>query len=152
MPRPTPVPIRRAVIRLWEQGRSPDQIAATLDLPGSTVRRLIGRFRRRGLAGLAPDYRRAPDQAEPASGLAKAVLQSRREHPTWGAALIRLQLLSEARGEPVPSARTLQRWLLRADLAPAPAGRRPKADAARAAAPHETWQMDAKELIAIRTS
>src|SRR5207245_817725 len=83
----------------------PGQIAAALAVPCSTVRRLIRRFRQRGFAGLDPDYRQAPDLAGSASDLVRAVLRSRREHPTWGAALIRLHLLQEAWGEPVPSAR-----------------------------------------------
>ena len=56
MPRPIPVPVRRVVVRLWEQGHAPDQISETLDVPSSTVRRLIRRFRLRGPAGLDPDY------------------------------------------------------------------------------------------------
>src|SRR5437868_15200465 len=127
MPRPIPVPLRRTMIRLWEQGQAPDQIAEALDVPCPTVRRLIRRFRLRGVAGLDPDYRRASDLVGPASDLKKAVLQYRREHPTWGAGLIRLQLLRGTWVEPVPAVRTLQRWLLRADLAPAPPGRRSKA-------------------------
>src|SRR5437588_10530182 len=121
MPRPIPVPIRRTIIRLWEQGQAPDQIAEALDVPCSTVRRLIRRFRLRGVVGLDPDSRRASDLVGPASDLEKAVLQSRRAHPTWGAGLIRLHLPQETWGEPVRAVRTLQRWLLRADLAPAPA-------------------------------
>jgi transposase len=151
MPRPIPVPVRHTLIRLWQQGRAPAQIAQTLAVPCSTVRRLIRRFRQRGHAGLDPDYRQAPDLAASASALVQAVVRSRREHPTWGAALIRVELLQQAWDRPVPSTRTLQRWLLRSDLAPAPVGRRSKVDSARAPAPHETWQMDAKELVPIRT-
>src|SRR5262249_19227296 len=60
-------------------------------------------------------------------------------------------LLEADPGRRAPTARTLRRWFARADLAPAPAGRRPGAAAARAAAPHDTWQMDAKEHIKLRT-
>src|ERR1700716_2944662 len=90
MPRPIPVPVRHAVIRLWQQGQAPAQVAEALAVPCSSVRRLIRRFRQRGPAGLEPDYRQAPDLAVSASALVQAVLRSRREHPTWGAALIRI--------------------------------------------------------------
>jgi hypothetical protein len=73
----------------------------------------------------------------------------RREHPTWGAELIRVHLCQQLGGDAVPATRTLQRWLLKADLAPAPSGRRPKPNSARATQPHQTWQMDAKERIEI---
>src|SRR3954470_5504266 len=151
MPRPISVPVRRTLIRRWEQGQTPGQIAEALGLSRATVQRLIRRFQERGAAGLELDYRRGPNPA-PRSDLLNAVLQYRREHPAWGAELIRIHLLRETWDEPVPSARTLQRWLLRADLAPAPAGRPAKPNPARATRPHETWQMDAKELIKIKTT
>jgi transposase len=149
MPRPIPVPVRRIIFRRWEQGQTAGQIAAVLSLPRATVRRLIRRFRQRGEGGLEPDYRRTSHAS--ASGLSDAVLRYRREHPLWGAELIRIHLLRQTWDEPVPSARTLQRWLLRAGLAPAPAGRPAKDNPARATMPHQTWEMDAKELIKIAT-
>ena len=151
MPRPIPVPVRRVLIRLWEQGQTSGQITEALGLPRSSVNRLIRRYRERGAVGLETDYRRPPDLEESASDLVHAVLRYRREHPTWGAELIRIHLLNEKRGEPVPSTRTLQRWLLRADLAPARAGRPANTNTARATNPHQTWQMEAKELMKIKT-
>ncbi len=152
MPRPIPVPVRRTLIRLCEQGQSPAQIVEALALPRATVDRLIRRFRERGAAGLEPAYRRALEPAGSASDLVNAVLNYRREHPTWGAELIRIHLLEQNGTEPIPSTRTLQRWLRRADLAPAPAGRPAKSDTPRATRPHETWQMDAKELMKLKTA
>src|SRR3954462_16004485 len=150
MPGPIPLPVRQAMFQLWKQGRNTGQIAASLGLPGSTVRRFVARFRQRGPEGGLPDYpRAATDEADLPEPI-QAALRLRREHPTWGAGLIRVHLLQEASVGPLPSTRTLQRWLLRADLAPAPAGRRPKAATARATTPHQTWQMDAKERIKIK--
>ena len=54
MPRPIPVPIRQAMFRLWQKGRSARQIAESLGLPCSTVRRLLLRFRLHGTDGLSP--------------------------------------------------------------------------------------------------
>ena len=128
MPRPIPVPIRQAMFRLWQQGQATRQIATTLGLPASTVRRFLQRFRRRGLDGIPPDYHhRAASEAVP-SEMMRTAVSLRREHPTWGAGMIRVQLGLEALGESLPSVRTLQRWFLRADLSPAPAGRTPKSD------------------------
>jgi transposase len=144
MPRPIPVPVRQAASRLWQQGCQTHQIAASLELPRSSVRRLLGRFRRCGAEGVSPSYHRpttAPVEPPVAVG---AALPMRREHPTWGAGIIRLRLL---RGRPegiVPPARALQRWFVKYESAPAPTGRGPGGDMARSALPHETWQMDAK--------
>ena len=60
----------------------------------------------------------------------QAALALRREHPIWGAGLIRVMLRRQLPQDAPPAERTLQRWFVRAGLAPAPAGRRPAADAA----------------------
>src|SRR5262249_37769093 len=64
---------------------------------------------------------------------------------------IRVMLRRQQPDQPPPAERTLQRWFLRAGLAPAPAGRRPPADSRRAERPHQIWQMDAAELVKLRT-
>src|SRR5271157_4296014 len=138
MPRPIPVPIRQAMFRLWQKGYGTRQIAESLGLPCSTVRRLLQRFRLHGTDGLSPDYWHPSVPEAAPSDLVETAVSLRREHPTWGAGLIRVQLLLEAPGRPVPSERTLQRWFVRADQSPAPAGRPPRTHLDRATAPHET--------------
>jgi transposase len=151
MPRPIPVSIRQAIFQLAQHGQETSHIAAELGLARSTVRRLLGRFRRQGPEGIAAGYRRSPIVEAAPSDIEQAALRLRREHPTWGAGLIRVHLLQAMPQQPIPSERTLQRWFVRADLSPAPAGRRPWVDLARATVPHETWQMDAKEHIRLQT-
>jgi transposase InsO family protein len=46
-----------------------------------------------------------------------------------------------------PPLRTLERWLARTDLPPAPPGRRPAERPPRAQEPHERWQMDAMDQV-----
>src|SRR5262249_52138727 len=121
MPRPIAVPIRQTMFRLWQQGYGTRQIVASLGLPCSTVRRLLRRFRLRGRDGISPDYRYRSATFTAPSEMVQTAVQLRREHPTWGAGLIRVQLLLMTPGQPVPSERTLQRWFVRADLSPAPA-------------------------------
>jgi transposase len=151
MPRPIPIPIRQAMFRLWRQGHGSRDIAVALGLARSTVRHLLARFRRQGSEGIAPDYGPPAVVEASSSDVELAALRLRREHPTWGAGLIQVQLVQGMPGRSVPTERTLQRWFGRADLSPAPAGRRPRVDLARATMPHETWQMDAKEHIRIQT-
>src|SRR3974377_2150076 len=80
---------------------------------------------------------------KPPEALVQATLDLRRAHPSWGAGWIRGMLRRQSPHQSLPVVRTLQRWLERAGLAPAPAGRRPAAEGRRAARPHEVWQMDA---------
>jgi hypothetical protein len=152
MPPPIPVPIRQAIFRLWPQGCGTRQIVASTGLPSPTVRRLLRRFRHRGRDGILPDYRGPAATAAEPPEVVQAAVRPRRDHPTWGAGLIRVPLLREAPGRPAPSERTLQRWFVRADLSPAPAGRPPRVDPDRATSPHQTWQMDAKEHIRLYNS
>lgn len=149
MPRPIPVPVRQVMFRLWQAGRDAAEIAERLGVPCPTVYRLLQRFRRDGASGVAPGYRRS-SETFPSSDGVKDAIDLRREHPTWGAEFIRVQLLEIDPAKEIPSARALRRWFARADLSPAKAGRRPKVKADRAVMPHAVWQMDAKEHIKLK--
>src|SRR5205823_6461377 len=115
-------------------------------LAARTVRGLIQRGRERGAGGLAPDPTHpGPPPPHPAR---EAALRLRHEHPTWGAGVIRVWLeRSGVTG--VPGVREIQRWFAAAGLNPAPGGRRPRPARPPAAAPHETWQVDAAERMAL---
>src|SRR5436305_1617814 len=131
MPGPVPVPIRQAIRDRHRQGASPAEPAEAFGLPPRTVRGLLQRARRgpEALAPSRPGPATSPTPGHPA--WAPAVLL-RREHPAWGAGLIRVML--RRRGiEPLPDARTLQRWFAEAGLGPAPQGRRPAAAEGRRA-------------------
>jgi hypothetical protein len=109
-------------------------MAHALGLAPRTVRQLIHRFRQQGHAAVAPRYDRcgAGTPTYP-DAVAQAALALRREHPRWGAGLIRVMLRRRFLDEALPADRTLQRWFARAGLAPAAAGRRPDSVSRRAA-------------------
>ncbi len=146
MPCPIPVPLRQTIWQRWQKGESVATLAEELRLSVRTVRHLVRRFDQRGQPGLMPDYGRCATKKTPtAQALFQKVVELRQQHPTWGGGLIRVVLCEEL--GTCPSERTLQRWLRRAELAPAPTGRRPASEAQRARQPHEVWQMDAAERI-----
>jgi transposase len=148
MPKPIPVPVRQ---KLWErasQGESVASLATSFGLSPRTVRHLLKRCREHGDPGLIPGYRTPspPDHAY-SEEVREAVLARRRDHPTWGAELIRL-MLADARPQVAwPTPQTIRRWFRTAGLAHALAGRRPGSASARATHPHQTWQIDASEHI-----
>ena len=151
MPKPVPVPIRE---KLWEraqQGEGATSLAEAFNLSPRTVRHLLRRFLERGAAGLATDYRppARPAHAKP-EAIRQAVLDMRREHPTWGAPLIRVALAEERPEVAWPQARTMQKWIAGAGLGPAPRGRRPGRSPTRATRPHQTWQIDACEQVELK--
>src|SRR5438874_1742344 len=89
MPRPLPVPVRRALYRRWCQGQAASAIAAALGLALTTVCSLLRRFRAQGEAGVRPGYGRCgPRAPRAAAEVVQAALALRRAHRSWGAGLI----------------------------------------------------------------
>jgi Homeodomain-like domain len=152
MPRPIPMPLRHAILRRWHKGQSVSTIADAIGLVPRTVRHLVRRFQLQGDSAVAASYHHA-ETPEPrgSTALFQIAMQLRQEHPTWGAGLIRVILRLDKASSSPPSERTLQRWFRRYGVAPAPVGRHPSRSDRRAQAPHEIWQMDAKEQIRLAT-
>jgi hypothetical protein len=151
MPHPTPMPLRRVIVQRADQGQSVSTIARSLGLVCRTVRHLLRRIKIQGKAALAASY---PSRAYPHTlefrELVDEGLELRREHPTWGAGLICVFLRRRHPKQELPSGRTLQRWFRHAALSPAPSGRRSGSQPKRAQRPHEVWQMDAADQVALR--
>jgi transposase len=151
MPQPVPFPVRQVIWQRSQAGEGSASLAAAFALSPRTVRHLLKRFRDRGEAGLATDYRPPPTPAHAKSEpIRHAVLAKRRDHPGWGAGVIRVALAEERPEVDWPHIRTMQRWLRQAGLGPAPAGRRPGQPRGRATRPHQTWQIDACEQIDLK--
>jgi len=122
-------------------------IAADLQLSYRTVRQWWRRYRDGGEAGLHTHYQNCgPKGPKVAPAIHTAALELKRTHPTWGAGLIRVQLVAQFPTQPVPQIRAIQRWFQAAGLSPRRA-KRPPRERHPAVAPHETWQMDAKEQM-----
>src|SRR4051812_31025146 len=127
MPKPVPIPVRQKLFQRAQQGETTAGLAAAFDLAPRTVRNLLRRFRERGTAGLRPDsHPPAPFPHAYAAEIRDAALALRREHPTWGAVLIRVAPRQRRSKTSWPSPSTLRRWFRRAGLGPAPTPRRPR--------------------------
>jgi hypothetical protein len=148
MPRAIPVAIREQLCQRHRRGEPTAILAAAYGVSPRAVRALCRRLRLGGPDALRPRYHAppAPPHAKPPE-CREAVIQLRREHPTWGAAWLLTVLKQRCPGRSWPAPRTAQRWLQAAGLNPAPRGRRPASNAGRAAGPHEVWQMDGAECI-----
>ena len=149
MPRALAMATREAIVARHQAETSLPQIAADLGVPWATVRRIWRRYRDHGDAGLVPDYAACGRHGGrfPAPLQAQA-LSLRREHPGWGAGLIRVLLGEQFPDQPLPHERTLRRWFRDAGLGPPPPRPRPPAPP-RARAPHARWQLDATEQIVL---
>jgi hypothetical protein len=71
----------------------------------------------------------------------------KREHPGWGAGLIRVLLSDEFEAEVLPAERSLQRWFRQAGVGRAPTAQRRTPVVTRGQVVHEVWAVDAKERI-----
>jgi transposase len=153
MPPPTPTPLRQVIWQRARRGLTANAIAHDLGLQPRTVRHLLQRFEEQGRQAIAPSYDACGRPRTTTNDtLREEALGLRRQHPTWGAGLIRVFLRRHHPRANLPSERTLQRWLEQEGLGPAPQGRRPATeDPARATQPHTTWQMDASERIPLQS-
>lgn len=147
MPQPLPFPLRQELVRRHQQGETLPALAESMQIPPATVRNWWQRFRREGEAGLQTRYQRCGPQG-PKAGPAvhRAAVAMKREHPAWGAGLIRLELEKQFPDQRLPQVRAIQRWFQKAGLQP-PRARRPPMERQRAREPHEVWEIDAKERM-----
>jgi transposase len=151
----TNLALRERILELRQQGATIKSIGEQLSLPFSTTKNLCRRFREKGTAGLSPGYSncgtkssdRFADNKERALGL-------RLQHPNWGAPRIRVEMQLAVDGQPagndcpLPSIRTLQKWYRASGLyKPRRQGAGPAIGRSRA--PHNIWEVDAKENLAL---
>jgi len=147
MPQAVPLPLRQQILAAYQGGATYAAIAQVVPVKERTIRSLCQRFRKRGLAGLKPDYDRCGHPGSRfAAPLREQALAYKQEHRRWGAGYIRLQLARQFPAAPLPGERTLQTWFAAAGLQPARA-KAPPGERKAAQAVHEVWQMDAKERM-----
>jgi hypothetical protein len=150
MPAPLARNLRQQIFMRFQQGRQPADIAFELQLPSRTVRRFCQRFNALGKMAIEPSYHRPAPAV--LSATMKEALLLHEQHPTWGAAYVLLELQNRYPDiADLPSERTLQRRFRDAKQPPAPPGRKPAAERARATRCHAVWQMDAVEQCPLQT-
>ncbi len=84
MPQPTPIPVRQAIYKQWQQDRSASEVAQSLNVAERTVRHLPQRFQEQGE-------------------------HLRREHATWGSTMIQINLRKSQESDALPVPRTISR-------------------------------------------
>lgn len=146
MPRPVPLALRQALALAHEQGIAAPDLAVQFGLPLRTTYHLLRQARFHPGEVSAPAYRPPPTGPRADDAVVRQARALRQQHPDWGAPLLRIILARHFPDQPLPSARTLQRWLRQPDLKPPLLGRR-RSEYRRASAVQETWQVDAADRL-----
>jgi transposase InsO family protein len=137
---------RLDAVRAVLAGATVVEVAAAAGVSRSTLHRWIGRYLAGNVAGLADrSHRPASCSHQATTAVEVLVAEMRRKHPRWGSKRIRMQLLrSLAPDLVVPSARTINRILLRHGLAQPRPRKRPRDSFIRfeRPAPMQLWQVD----------
>jgi hypothetical protein len=139
---------REQLIDLKKQGNSLWAISEQLHIPYGTVCTLSARLHREG--NLEVHYANCgPKQPTSDAVVFRAALWLKRHHPGWGAPYIHLLLQERYGPERTVAVRTLQTWFRKKELnKPRPRLAQPRIGEAKA--PHNIWQVDAKENLILK--
>jgi transposase len=147
MPAPLRVESRRQIVERHQQGETLKSISAELKLPYVSVKAIWRHWRKHGK--LTPNYEKAQQRGTRRYGpLYAEGVEMKRQHPRWGAGLIRVELQKQFPDLPMPSERTLQRWFRQAAIGRSPKMRQTRQPTVlRGQQPHQVWAVDAKEKL-----
>lgn len=144
--------LREQISALQSQGVAPKIISEQLSVPYGTVKHLCRKFKSGCSEDLSPQYANCGRKPDPADEVVKKrALALRQQHPTWGAPRIRveLQLSAPAPGQGrLVSVKTLQRFFRKKE-AYSPRRQSTEPSIGRSLAPHNIWEVDAKEQITL---
>ena len=139
--------MREQLITLKQQGESLLTISEKLGLSLNTVRKLSARLSQEG--NLQVHYQNCgAKQPRSDAAVVRAARWLKRLHPLWGAPLIHLTLSKRYSKEKLAGIRTLQRWFRCWQLVKPPQQLHLPC-VGRSLAPHNIWQVDAKENLTL---
>lgn len=145
MPAPIPYAHRLEIVERKEKGESLAQIAESLGYSYWGIRGIWRQYLKRGKAGLATRYKEGWQEPRTKREIYEEAMELKREHPGWGAGVIRAILQEHWPKEEVPKERTLQAWWRRGKIQRA-RQRKVKGNEERARKVHEVWQIDGVEV------
>ena len=149
MPSPIENATRLEIIKRHEEGESLRSISSEMGMSYETVKKLWRHWVKKG--SVEPNYEKVKERGTRQYGdLYELALRLKREHPRWGAPLIRLKLQAVSQAA-LPSVRTLQRWFREAGVNRTGAVRQQRtARVQRGQQAHQVWAVDAKEGMRLR--
>jgi hypothetical protein len=138
--------LREEIVSRRQAGASYAALSRDLSLPYVTVRQVYQHYEKSGQ--LMPHYDRCSHTGLRSNeAIYERAIQMKREHPSWGAGLIWVELAEEFEEASLPSLRTLQRWFKKAQVQAPRRDRGVSVAVYRGQERHEVWALDAKEAM-----
>lgn len=143
---------RRQIIAMLDQKKTYQEIGDAVGVKKSTVRSICQQWKKEGEASLHL-YKNCTGGISPFNPeLREHAIALKREHPGWGAEVIRIMLgrqyATSAEEVRLPGTRTLLTWFSQAGVNLSRKTKNlPGQKVKRGDAPHDVWAVDAKEAI-----
>lgn len=143
-----PYEIRTEMVKCHGNGKTIHQISQEFGYSHAGVRKIIRRAKKEGIQNIGSNYENCGSYHK-YTEFVRELINSRKDDEI-GAPYIRSALIYENPQLSIPHERTLQRWW-RVEGVTRPIGRRPKSERTWTSIPHDTWQIDGKELVPLNT-
>jgi len=108
--------LRVEVVKRYDRGDRQKEISQALNIPYSTIKNWIVRYREEGMSGLALKYGCCGSKGKVSEGIKQEAIRMKEDHDSWGGVYIRMKLLTKYPGTYIPTARQLQRYFVQAGL------------------------------------
>ena len=147
MPQAISRALREQIVERRGRGETVGQVAQAEGVSKRSVRRIYSAWQQDKERALLTRYRESANTViQYSTRLYRQAVAMKRKHPSWGAGLIRVQLVSAYRDQALPAERTLQVWFCREHVNHR-AHHMARVFHGRGQAEHAVWEMDAKDHI-----
>jgi hypothetical protein len=141
--------VRECIILLSSKGLPRTEISKSVNVPYSSVLKIINRYKIDGLVGLETNYDRCGRTSPERILFFKRIcLWLKRHHSEWGAPFIRMHMTQRYGSTGLPSIRQMQKWFKAAHLNK-PRQLKGQPAIGSALEVHNIWQIDAKERFTL---
>ena len=113
---PHSLALRREVIQRYESGQRRIDISQDLDLSYRTICQWIKCYKTQGEASFKYHYDKCGSKSRVSQQVKQESIALKKDHPSWGAAYIRIQLAKKYPNSYLPGARQLQRYFCSAGV------------------------------------
>lgn len=109
--------LKLEAVRSYKSGEPMKKISSRLGVGYSTIRQWIKRYKTQGICGLKSQYWKCGRSSRVSESIKQQAIELKKNHQDWGATFIRIKLQKKYPQTYIPSARQLQRYFVKAQVA-----------------------------------